>query len=280
MIDIVYDRSENSTIVKLDKFTFFKPRDLPLRAEFIKSVNKEKVWEADLFENHWVSWKGSSFPVDVLIKTAAGDLVTTHEFKVERDGDLLEKTVWHFVKSLRKRPSGLVIGCHDGLFGHWIFPVISGLTDCVLVDGSLPQLAECKKHYSNLPGTKFINEIITTDGKDVTWYTGGEGFTDTVYKPVILGFLQDSVITETKRSSTSVNELIKNEFADSAPDWLHLDVEGIDGDLILALEYEPSLIVFESEHIKFSQMLELLDWFQEHDYRFLHNGNNSIAIKK
>lgn len=283
MINVNYNRTNNEFKVTLDKFHIYKHYELPLTIEFYKLISNELVWEAKLVENGWVTWKGGSTLYNFKIRTASNKLVYTHNFNIERDGDTIEKIIWFYLKELSKskRPNGLVIGSHDGEFGHWVLPVIRNFTNAIIVDGSKPQLDKCKINYFNKNENqklKFINDIITTDGRDIKWYTGGEGFTDTTYKPVISKFLNDEQITITRQNSIGINEFIKQEF-EVCPDWLHMDVEGIDGDLILALKYYPSLIIFEMEHIQQIQRFKLLDWFQKHNYKLHFDNNNAVAIK-
>jgi hypothetical protein len=278
MIKVDYSRSENKTVVTLDKFTIFQPSDLPLTARFKKSITGEEVWSSPLSPGTWVSWGGAETPYDVVLTTPSGKTVFEHKYSVPQHGDSIEKLMWHFLRSLNHKPKGLVIGCHDGTFGHWTYPVILGMTDAVLVDGSKAQCEVVVRNYGHLPFVKFIHDIITTDGEEVEWFEGGEGFTDTIYKPVINIFLTDDKIKQTHRTSTAINDLIEKEF-NGKLDWLHLDVEGIDGDLILALKTEPTLIIFEVMHIKQPQYYEILDWAQEHEYRLFNDGGNAVMIK-
>jgi hypothetical protein len=278
MINIKYDRLKNETAVSLENFTIFKKDELPLTVDFTEVVTGRSGWSTVVGAGMWASWKGGEVQHDVTLRTAKGRIVHKHKFDVELNGDQIEKTLWHFLKYLDHSPKGLVIGSHDGTFGHWVFPVISGLTDVVIVEGSAKQYAALRKNYESLPKVKFIYKIVTTDGRPVDWFEGGAGFTDTIYKPVISIFLKDEEIKTSQRKSVSINDLIKKECHDL--DWLHLDVEGIDGDLILALEYRPKLIIFEAAHIDQQQYSELLDWFENNQYELFNDGFNAIAIKK
>ena len=63
-------------------------------------------------------------------------------------------------------------------------------------------------------------------------------------------------------------------------DWLHLDVEGLDGDLILALEQKPNIIIFEDENLDIVTKDKLKVWFIENSYETIKHTCNTIAIKK
>lgn len=279
MINIKYDRGENSLSVELQRFTYFKPEELPLTVEFRATINGTKQWDSLLPEGTWCLWNGGETLNDVVITTANGDLVMTRKFNVELDGDHIEKLMYMYIKNLDHTPKGMVIGSHNGTFGHWTFPVFQGLSDAIIIDGSAPQFEEVKKNYAHLDNLKFYNEIVTVAGGEVDWMMGGSGFTDTIYKPVINIFLSDEEISHTTRQSIGINELLEREGCEEL-DWLHLDVEGIDGDLILALKYRPKMIIFETMHINKQQMSQLLDWFQDNGYDMFNDGSNAIGIKK
>ena len=278
MIDITYDRDANQTRVELKHFTIFKKNELPLTAQFKRTIDGLVGWSAELEEGTWATWSGGETQYDVVIKTADGSPILYWKFDVERDGDLIEKAFFQFIKNSPTRCKGMVIGSHNGLFGHWVFPVVKNMSDVVIVDGSEPQFMEVVNNYSHIRNAKFINEIITVDGADVDWMEGGEGFTDTICKSVITKHVEEDKIKHTERSSTSINELFEKEGPHF--DWLHLDVEGLDADLILALKYEPTVIIFETMHIPSVKYSALLDWFQEKGYKLFNDGFNAMAIKK
>ena len=138
----------------------------------------------------------------------------------------------------------------------------SGLTDATLIDGSEMQFNELVNNWKSFPNVEFKNSIITTDGENVEWYTGGEGYTDTIVPELINSWLDESKITKTSRTSISINEMMR----DKNYDWLHLDVEGIDGDLILCLENKPNVIVYESMNLDPVMTAKLNLWFVENSY--------------
>ena len=145
-----------------------------------------------------------------------------------------------------------------------------------MIDGSEKQFAEMVKNYSDIEGLSFINEIVTVEGGEVTWYQGGEGYTDTVKNELILDWLPDNEITKTTKQSISFKELIeKNNF-----DWIHLDVEGIDGELILSLEKLPNVIVYESMNLDINTTTTLNYFFNKNNYDVIDCNGNTLAIKK
>jgi hypothetical protein len=119
-----------------------------------------------------------------------------------------------------------------------------------------------------------MNTIVTVNGGTVEWYQGGEGYTDTVVSDLIHDWLEDSQITKVQKESVSFVELTnQNDF-----DWIHLDVEGIDGDLILSLEKLPNVIVYESMNLGEEMETKLNEWFVKNNYNVLVcNGNTMVT---
>jgi hypothetical protein len=120
-----------------------------------------------------------------------------------------------------------------------------------------------------------MNTIVTVNGGTVEWYQGGEGYTDTVVSDLIHDWLEDSQITKVQKESISFVELTnQNDF-----DWIHLDVEGIDGDLILSLEKLPNVIVYESMNLGKEMETKLNEWFVKNNYNVLVCNGNTMATR-
>jgi len=173
------------------------------------------------------------------------------------------------------KSNGLVIGSHDGRNGHWIYPIKNNLSEALLIDGSEKQFGKLKKNYEWKPNVNFLNTIVTPYGGTVEWFQGGEGYTDTVVSDLIHNWLEESQITNVTKESISFVELTNNNNFD----WIHLDVEGIDGDLILSLEKLPNVIVYESMNLDSEMEKKLNDWFLKNNYSTLVCNGNTMATK-
>jgi len=278
MINITYDRNQNKTKVEASKLSSIK-QHLPLKVQFKNIITDEIHYEAELKDYYWVEWCGAELITDVLIYSTNGTLLHEYKWDVTIHGDEIEKMLWFYLKSRKiqgLKSNGLVIGSHDGRNGHWIYSVRNQLSKATLVDGSEKQFYDLCNNYKKYTNTKQINTIVTTDGQDVEWYTGGEGYTDTVVPSLINAWLDSSQISKISKQSISINELMTQE----KYDWLHLDVEGIDGDLILALENKPNVIMYESMNLDKIMEAKLNLWFVENSYDIIECNGNTIAMKK
>jgi len=276
MINILYDNIKNTTRVELSSFNIFNNHQLPLTVEFKNYVNDTLAWSHKLYEGCWIEWSGGEAKYNLIIKNAQEHQILEWNFKVEEHGNQVEKILYYYIKNSTNRTKSIIIGSHDGSFGGWVFPVMDDICDIVMVDGGLNQLKKAKSNYSHLTNCKFINEIITNDGKNVIWYEGGEGYTDTIDKKVISKFLKEDEIKSYTRTSVSINDIFKQN--DENFNWLYLDAEGADADLILSLKYYPDLIIFEPDHINNDKHVELIDWFHINNYK-IFKEDDYIAIK-
>lgn len=277
MINISYNRRKNTTRVDLKNLKAVK-NHLPLKIQFKNIITDEIQYETQLTDNCWAEWCGAELITDVLIFSSNGKLLHEHKWDVTVDGDEIEKALWFYLKSRQLEgleSNGLVIGSHDGRNGHWIYSVKNQLSKATLIDGSKKQFIDLCKNYSKYHNTKQLNTIVTTDGSDVEWYVGGEGYTDTIVPSLINAWLDSSQISKSYKQSISINELMSVENYD----WLHLDVEGIDGDLILALENKPNVIIYESMNLDHTMEEKLKIWFSVNSYTTIEDNGNTIAIK-
>jgi hypothetical protein len=279
MFEIKYDRLTNTTRIETKNLNILG-EDKKIKVEIVNIITNQIHYTTELGSHMWSEWKGGDVVMsDVKIYDDNWKHIYTQKWDVLLQGDEIEKNLWVYLKkrqNLNFKSRGLIIGTHDGRNGHWIYPIKEGLSDAVLVDGSETQFKELLHNYRDYTNVEFINEIITPDGKDVEWFQGGEGYTDSVFKDIPSIYLNDNQITKQFRKSISINELMKkNDF-----DWIHLDVEGLDADLILALENTPNVIIFESMNLKNHQLTDLKTWFKNNNYEHLESDGNIIAFQK
>ena len=231
-----------------------------------------------MHSNTWCKWSGAELITDVLVYTQDDKLIHHHKWDIVSYGDEIEKSLWFYLKTrkeLNLKSNGLVIGTHDGRNGHWIYAIKENLSNALLIDGSEKQFSELQKNYEGVPNIKMMNTIVTVNGGTIEWYQGGEGYTDTVVSDLIHDWLEDSQITKVQKESISFVELTnQNDF-----DWIHLDVEGIDGDLILSLEKLPNVIVYESMNLDKEMESKLNEWFVKNNYNVLVCNGNTMATR-
>jgi hypothetical protein len=136
MINIKYDRKQNSTIIFVDDLSMIGTNNVKI--EFKNIITNEIHYSTTLSSNMWTSWSGAELITDVLIYSDNDTLIKEFKWDVTINGDEIEKILWYYLlnrKNKGLRSNGLVIGTHDGRNGHWIYPIKENLSRATLVDG-------------------------------------------------------------------------------------------------------------------------------------------------
>ena len=269
---------EGKTLIKIDDNVFFCENQIPLRL-IQKNLMGKVIWSTDLYPE-WFSEYPMNTHTTIEIIDSIGNTLLNWKWDPFIHGDYCHQSfeLW----ALNNRGSnGIAIGTHDGMTGEWVGPVNKGLLKASLVEPSNYQFNELKKIYSNKNWVTCYQLLITTNGGDVTFYEGGEGFTNSLSKNVINFYLSDDEIVSKVISSISINDLIIKCSKLSKVEWLHLDVEGLDGELIYSISDDllPKLLLFESLHMNIEYYTKLCDYLVSKGYHINKSGLNTICLK-
>ena len=246
--------------------------------EFALYRGAEKVWSCELVDNSWATFPDTEM-YDMVLTDRAGNIVVQKKWKAIEDGDLFYQAIYLYCMRLTKegkRPKGIAIGTHDGAFGEWAPVVQENLTDACLVEASQPQFTKLVQNYQKYPNVKLVNQLVTTEGQNIEFFEGGKGYTNSVVERFIRDW-ETEEIKSSIRSSCSINDLIFNYISSGEQlDWLHLDVEGYDADLLKALkEPLPPFIIFENLPSHHKEELEYNEQQKKHIQTYLrHKGYN------
>lgn len=267
MIDIKYEK--DISIITQDLSSVFTETQLPLKFQIKNVVSKKIMWETNLYDNMWAKYPSTEIN-DVIVSDSQGNFVYRYYWDVLEHGSIFYKSLWLYCKSIinqGRKPQGLVIGAHDGEFGEWVPLVRNFMSEIVIVEASNNQFTKLTENYSGKDGIKLIKEVITTDGKDVVFFEGGQGYTNTIVERVIRNW-EIEEIKSVNRNSLSINKLIKDNF--DKLDWLHLDVEGLDAKLLLSLDKEflPKFIIYEDFNLEQKEKEEIDFYFRSLGYNF------------
>jgi len=269
MIDITYSNEIKVETKDLNKI--FEPELLPLKLEIRSVVSDSLIWKTKLNSFMWASFPNTEMN-NVRILDNKDNVVYQYEWDVMKHGSVFYKSLWMYcqkIKNLGRTPNGLAIGTHDGEFGEWCPAVKDQLTNVLLVEASENQYQKLVVNYEGKIGVKLLKELITVDGKEVEFFEGGRGYTNSVVERVI----RDWEIEEIKsslRESTSFNELIESNFTEQnlKLDWIHLDVEGLDVKLLVSLNEEniPNFIIFEDNNLTDVDRNEIQHWIKKNNF--------------
>jgi hypothetical protein len=271
------DDGRKSFKVELDNFTSnIIKHNQKLKVKFCDLICGD-YWEHSIGPGVWVVFNTGDKTIFNLQLICDDEIIYEHKFDFLLYGSDLEKYLNLYCK-INKNTKGIVVGSHDGTFGHWVFSVLNQETSAIIIEGSNEQYLKLKEMYSDLPKNILINEIVTEDGKDVVWYTGGEGYTDSIILEVPNKYMNSEQISSELRKTKTLNEIIE-KYNYQQYDWLHTDLEGYDAKLIMSLKYLPKIIIFESNHIKENEDYGLLcDFLRKKGYIIRDFDGDTLAI--
>lgn len=275
MINITYNHPD----IRIETKEVSKLYNLPLTLNIKSYVSKKIVWDCKLEDNYWATYANDSI-FDIEIKDANNNTIIYREFNVLEDGSYLDKALYLYCSTLNN-PKGLAIGVHDGEFGEWVSPVLKGKTQAVLVEASTPQFEKLAINYGKTLPVQLIQNLITTDGSKIEFFEGGKGYTNSVKENVIRSWEKEE-ISSSLRESISINNLINQISPNKKLDWLHLDIEGYDAEILRVINVEllPNFIIFEHNNLLMEDKLKLENYLIDLGYHLNRDDSVSyLAIK-
>jgi len=275
MINITYNHPD----IRIETKEVSKLYNLPLTLNIKSHVSKKIVWDCKLEDNYWATYANDSI-FDIEIKDANNNTIIYRKFNVLEDGSYLDKALYLYCSTLNN-PKGLAIGTHDGEFGEWVIPVLEGKTQAVLVEASSPQFQKLTSNYNKTLSVQLIQTLVTTDGSKVEFFEGGKGYTNSVKENVIRSW-ETEEISSNLRESISINDLINQVSPDKKLDWLHLDIEGYDAEILKTINVEllPNFIIFEHNNLLIEDKLKLENYLIDLGYYLNRDDSVSyLAIK-
>ena len=265
MINVTY----NNEGIKIEVGEVSRCNDLlPFKVKIKKHVSGETQWETNL-QNYWFATYPNTEMFDVEISDVRGNIIYKKKWDVFDHGNIFYKALFLYNKKLLSNgvlPKGLVVGTHDGEFGEWVPVALRREAKMYLVEASDVQYEKLNKNYKNNSLVKTFKKLITPKGGQVEFFEGGQGYTNSVDENVIRNW-ETEEIKSTKKDSTSINEFIQNECGGKL-DWIHMDVEGLDAKLILAIKSEllPSFIIFEDYNLKSEEKENLFEYLKNEGF--------------
>lgn len=254
--------------------------DLPITLNIKSHVSGKTVWSCELGDYSWATYANDSI-FDIELLDANSHPIVFREWDTIKDGSYLDKALYLYCLEL-DNPKGLAIGTHDGEFGEWVGPVLDNLTEATLVEASTPQFNKLSENYKYISNVNLIQDLITTDGSKIEFFEGGKGYTNSVKENVIRNW-EIEEINSSLKESTSINDLLQQISPDEKLDWLHLDIEGYDAEILTSINLEllPNFIIFEHNNLSEEVKSNLENYLTYLGYTFYKDNPVSyLVIKK
>ena len=280
MINVVYNSEGiKVTVGEISKYN----KNSPLSLKIKKHVSGEVQWTTNLNDNWFASYPNTEM-FNVEITDNKNNIVYVKRWDVMEHGNHFYKSLWMYNKNILssgKLPKGLVIGTHDGEFGEWVPIAMKRESNITLVEASDNQFNKLKTNYKNNSLVNTVQNLVTTNGGEVEFFEGGKGYTNSVVEGVIRSW-ETEEIKSTKRSSISITDLILNECGGQI-DWLHLDVEGLDAELIMSIDETkvklPNFIIFEDHNLSIDKKNEIYSWLHNKGYKTYSEGGICEGVR-
>jgi hypothetical protein len=287
MINLHYTCDVNNPngniLLQWDHIPIQNPYYPPLNYYFKNSISGKSYWQG-VFNNPG-DW--SSFPFGFHSTVEVWDSLGEKVFNWVWDPLVHGDAIYKYFNCWAQKNGGafgICIGTHNGTTGEWVEPILNGLLQGLLIEASVDAYNELRHNYGGRDGVSTLLSLVTPKGGQTTFYEMGEGYVNSVRYDLIKNYISDNGPRpkETVVDSLSIVDLFTHYSQEKEIRWMHLDVEGIDDRLILALEeYKitlPGLIIYESLNLDPQSQRYLLKRLSHRGYQTLTCGWNTLAV--
>lgn len=252
--------------------------DGPFTFQIVNTIDNLVKWEiGGMTDGHWATYVEPCNSI-ANIKNSKGEVVKYFEWETMSHGDFSHKVFLEWCKE-NKGSKGISIGTHDGTTGEWVVPINDNLIEAYLVEASEKQYNDLVENYKGKSNAHTIMSLVTKDGLDIEFFESEDGFTNSTSREHVLKF-SNNVVSVFKKS-ISLNELIIQCGLENDLKWLHLDVEGIDDELVMSLDDKkikmPDIIIYESLNLSDDRKRSVIKWLESKSYQCEESGWNTIA---
>jgi hypothetical protein len=275
------EKVEGVLTISLDTLSlnYFKKEQLPLIVSH-KNLAGETVWSSRLWPGCFSTFVCNAYTT-CYVNDYSGKNLIFWKWDPFLHGDFAHQ-LFEIWSTNNTGANGIAIGTHHGISGEWVGPILKGNLKATLVEASKKQFEELVKFYEDKPWVICKMQLVTTDGSPQIFYEGGSGLTNSTKKEIISQFVESGNITENKMPSTSINDLITEANQQGKVKWIHLDVEGMDYDLVLSISPDllPELLLFESLHLSEEKFIFLKEYLESKNFQVYESGWNTICLRK
>jgi|LakMenEpi03Aug12_release.lakeMendotaPanAssembly.Ray.scaffolds.fasta_scaffold209386_2 FkbM family methyltransferase len=243
------------------------------------------IWSTRIPDSNIWCELPNSRNLDIRIIDNKGEIVLNHIWQDNFNSDICELKFieWckFFISQENKQPKGIVIGSHNGLTGEWVNANNKNLIgSTLLIEPNKKPFHQLVSNYQNDFKFSFKNILVSENGGYIDFYTDENE--DSESSSTILSNIHknhSNVITKHLYSRT-LNDLI----VEFSPDWIHLDVEGLDGKLLLSVPDDTiknlKFIIWEDIHLSDEEKDLLNNKLSNKGFSIIvGNEYNTFAIK-
>lgn len=252
---------------------------------FFTTQSGNIVWSTLIGESNTWCELPSARNVDIRVIDNNGEIVLNQVWNNNLNTDICELKFidWckNFISTNNQKPKGIVVGSHNGSSGEW---VIANDKDVIgstlLIEPNEKPFQQLITKYQNDFKFSYKNILISENGGHIDFYTDSseESESSSILMSNVNKYHND-IITK-KIYSKTLNELI----VDFNPDWIHIDVEGLDAKLLLSVSDEliqtVKFIIWEDIHLTDDETILLNNKLKNNGFTIASGYEyNSFAFK-
>jgi FkbM family methyltransferase len=255
--------------------------DFPLKLQVVRYFGEMLIWEVELNPGTWATWnkpKGTKLQV----RTNGGVLLKEVPYSNYKYDECMEDFLSFYVKARNLR-NGLVLGAGNGSYGEWLEPVYTEKTNAVLVEPSIADCELLQKMFAKHSGVKILaNGVDTVAGRKTFWLSS-TGNISSLKKEVSLKYVGEECLTPVEIEFVTVNDIVKAFFTKTLPDWLRIDIEGLDAEVIFSISDEImrnlQFVQYENLNISESECLSVDNYLKSLGFSVYRIGIDTVAIR-
>ena len=260
-------------IIPLNKF--------PMTFKVENWLNGDIIWECELFPGYWASWDDLNFK-NFSVYGKDGELLKRKIFSPYMDTGDIEEFFYLWIGS-REITNGLVLGAGTGLWGEWVFNVINNDCKVVLVEGDPNNTPHLSTNHENRTNVVIEPVVVSPNGGKVKFWVAPQGCVSSMNEENVKKFLPDMETEFIEVESKSIMNIIHDNFHDGL-DWMRIDLEGIDHQIIMNIDDEilqqVKMIIYENMNISKVEIDEIKEKLSKNGFTtFIDFGIDTACVK-
>ena len=256
---------------------FIPKKELPLKVNFINAYNRVVEWSIDLEPGTWCTYNLRNN--DVEITTKSNRIIKKVPSGPFFD-DLIEDVFYTCVVGNNLK-NGIVAGAGRGSYGEWLDAVVENQTKALLIEPQSKEYKVIVDSFSKYSNIKFLNKGVSTQKeiREFFIYTNQIGLSSLDKNHLLDKNISENDIHQVNMECESLSYLLEQD----EYDWLRLDVESLDCDLIQSLkpQHFNTLKYIQYEHLNIPQekVKQTDEFLKSLGYKIHKIGIDTICLK-
>ena len=178
----------------------------------------------------------------------------------------------------------MVLGAGTGEWGEWVYNTVKNDCDVILVEGDPNNIKILNENYKDIKNAIIEPVVVSPSGGKVKFWVAPFGLVSSMDKDNVKKFLPEIEPECIEVESKSVMEIINDNVPTGFLDWIRIDLEGIDHEIIMNINDEIlkniSMLIYENMNINDDQINEINEKLRKNGLtNIIKLGIDTVAIK-